>query len=88
MGPFFVPLDSYPFTPIAEAILVTHARGRPPGVHIGVAFLAFLALRSIHPFTGFGIRFRLLDDTRVNLRFDWGFGDNSSGNYVGVNEAF
>jgi hypothetical protein len=50
--------------------------------------VAGLALREIHPFAGFGIRFRLLNDARVNLRFDWGYGDNSSGNYIGVNEAF
>ena len=49
---------------------------------------AGLALRGIHPFTGFGLRFRLLNDTRVNLRFDWGYGDASDGNYIGVNEAF
>jgi outer membrane protein assembly factor BamA len=49
---------------------------------------AGLALRGIHPFAGFGVRFRLLDDTRINVRFDWGYGDHSSGNYVGVNEAF
>jgi hypothetical protein len=29
----------------------------------------------------------LRNDTRVNLRFDRGFGDNSSGNFAGVNEA-
>lgn len=50
--------------------------------------LSGLALGEIHPYVGFGIRFRLLKDTRVNLRFDWGYGDDSSGNYIGVNEAF
>ncbi|HTY60604.1 MAG TPA: BamA/TamA family outer membrane protein [Bacteroidota bacterium] len=49
---------------------------------------AGLALRGIHPFAGFGVRFRLLNDTRVNLRLDWGYGDTSSGSYVGVNEAY
>jgi hypothetical protein len=49
---------------------------------------AGLALREMHPYAGFGIRFRLLRDTRVNVRFDWGYGDNSDGNYIGVNEAF
>jgi outer membrane protein assembly factor BamA len=47
-----------------------------------------LSSSELHPYLGFGIRFRLLNDAKVNIRFDWGFGDNSSGNYVGVNEAF
>ena len=50
--------------------------------------LGRLSAAGIHPFAGVGIRFRLLQAARVNLRFDIGFGDASSGNYIGINEAF
>ncbi len=37
---------------------------------------------------GIGLRFALLPQNRVNLRFDYAVGRNSRGQYFGINEAF
>ncbi|MDX2129393.1 MAG: BamA/TamA family outer membrane protein [Chloroherpetonaceae bacterium] len=37
---------------------------------------------------GFGLRFSINPDEKVNLRLDFGFGKNTSGIYLTVNEAF
>ena len=47
-----------------------------------------LSTAGIHPFAGMGVRFRLLQSARVNIRFDFGFGAASSASYIGINEAF
>ena len=41
-----------------------------------------------HPAAGFGVRFRPKEEDRTSLRFDWGFGENRSGFYFGLGEAF
>jgi outer membrane protein assembly factor BamA len=45
-------------------------------------------LSDIKPSYGFGLRFAFAPQERLNLRLDFGFGNNSSGMYIGVAEAF
>lgn len=45
-------------------------------------------LSDIKPSYGFGLRFAFAPEERLNLRLDFGFGNNSSGMYIGVTEAF
>ena len=40
------------------------------------------------PAAGFGLRFLLAPDEGLNLRADWGFGNGSSGFYLGLGEVF
>ena len=40
------------------------------------------------PAAGFGLRFMLAPDEGLNLRADWGFGNGSSGFYLGLGEVF
>lgn len=47
-----------------------------------------LALADAHVGYGLGARYRLLRDERLNLRADFGFGDEGSGFYFGAQEAF
>jgi len=47
-----------------------------------------LALDRLHTAYGFGIRTLLIRQENLNLRFDWGFGEDQSGFYFGVGEAF
>ncbi len=37
---------------------------------------------------GFGLRYMLDTEERINIRFDMGFGNNTSGVYFGIEEAF
>ena len=83
---------SHPAMPSVVRLLVTLMDPLSPGA-IGGGItqasknVAGLAFREIHPSAGFGVRFRLLNDARVDVRVDRGYGDNSSGIYTGVNEA-
>jgi hypothetical protein len=45
-------------------------------------------LTGIKPAAGFGLRFLLAPDEGLNLRADWGFGNGSSGFYLGMGEVF
>ncbi len=42
---------------------------------------------NMKPSYGFGLRYRI-NDEKVNVRFDFGYGDNSSGFYISFEEAF
>ncbi len=50
--------------------------------------LSGLRLDEFWTAAGFGIRFLLFRDEGLNLRADWAFGQNSSGFYLGIGEAF
>ncbi len=43
---------------------------------------------SIRTAAGLGLRFLLVRKEQLNLRLDWGFGQNTSGLYLGMGEAF
>lgn len=45
-------------------------------------------LSTLKPSYGGGIRFALDEDDKVNIRLDMGFGENSSGFYLTIGEAF
>jgi len=45
-------------------------------------------LADIRPGSGFGLRYMLSKEEKLNLRFDLGVGQNSSGTYVTLGEAF
>jgi hypothetical protein len=43
----------------------------------------------IKPNIGFGLRVKAIPRERVNVRADWGFGENGiNALYIGLNEAF
>lgn len=46
------------------------------------------AASSLRPSAGFGIRYLFLEKEKINLRFDFGWGHNSSGFYITAGEAF
>jgi len=50
--------------------------------------LGDMDLRGFKPAVGFGLRFLLAPDEGRNLRADWGFGNGSSGFYLGLGEVF
>jgi hypothetical protein len=50
--------------------------------------LSQFRLSDFKPSYGFGIRFAFEPKERLNLRLDFGLGDNSSGMYISVAEAF
>jgi outer membrane protein assembly factor BamA len=50
--------------------------------------LSEMDLTGIKPAAGFGLRFLLAPDEGLNLRADWGFGNGSSGFYLGMGEVF
>ena len=45
-------------------------------------------ISTIKPTYGFGLRFRLEELEKLDLKMDIGWGDNSSGIYFGINQAF
>ncbi|MFC1733019.1 BamA/TamA family outer membrane protein [candidate division KSB1 bacterium] len=45
-------------------------------------------LKDIRAAAGFGLRFNLIPEEILNLRIDFGFGENSSGMYITLSEAF
>lgn len=47
-----------------------------------------LAVNRLHYAYGFGLRVLLVRQEGLNLRFDWGFGEDQSGFYFGLGEAF
>ena len=47
-----------------------------------------LRLDALKPSVGIGLRFLFSKEEKVNLRADIGFGQNTSGIYFGVEEAF
>ena len=44
--------------------------------------------REVKTSAGFGLRYMLIPEEKMNLRFDLGFGKNTSGFYVTITEAF
>lgn len=50
--------------------------------------LSDMDLRGFKPAAGVGLRFVLAPDEGLNLRADWGFGNGSSGFYLGMGEVF
>jgi outer membrane protein assembly factor BamA len=50
--------------------------------------LSELGFTGIKPSGGFGLRFLLAPEEGLNLRADWGFGNGSSGFYLGLGEVF
>jgi outer membrane protein assembly factor BamA len=46
------------------------------------------ALDRFHFAAGVGLRFQIVPSERVNVRWDFGFGDDSSGDYLDLGEAF
>ena len=47
-----------------------------------------ISLKEIKPSTGFGIRFALIPEQKVNLRIDFGFGKDDSSFDITINELF
>ena len=47
-----------------------------------------LALDRFHIGYGAGVRFQIIRSEHINVRWDFGFGANSSGDYLDLNEAF
>ena len=47
-----------------------------------------VALRHFHVAYGAGLRFQIIRAEGINVRWDFGFGANSSGDYLDLNEAF
>ena len=50
--------------------------------------LGDFALDRFHVAYGVGLRFQIIPSERVNVRWDFGFGDGSSGDYLDLGEAF
>jgi outer membrane protein assembly factor BamA len=50
--------------------------------------LGDFALDRFHVAYGAGLRFQIIPSERVNVRWDFGFGDDSSGDYLDLGEAF
>lgn len=50
--------------------------------------IATMSFRNLHPAGGFGLRYQLGKENKLNLRADLGFGQNSWGFYFIVGEAF
>jgi outer membrane protein assembly factor BamA len=50
--------------------------------------LSDMDFTGLKPAAGFGLRFLLAPDEGLNLRADWGFGNGSSGFYLGLGEVF
>lgn len=46
------------------------------------------ALNDLHPAGGVGLRFRFIEAERLNLRIDLGWGEDDSGTYISLGEAF
>jgi hypothetical protein len=44
--------------------------------------------RDVKASAGFGLRYMLIPEEKMNLRLDFGFGKNTSGFYVTITEAF
>jgi outer membrane protein assembly factor BamA len=59
-------------------------------VGVGQTLRSFdeFALNRFHIGYGAGIRFQIIRSEHVNVRWDFGFGANSSGDYLDLNEAF
>jgi outer membrane protein assembly factor BamA len=47
-----------------------------------------ISAERFHTAYGVGVRFLLIRQENLNLRFDWGFGEDQSGFYFGLGEAF
>ncbi len=45
-------------------------------------------LATVKPTYGFGIRFRLEEKQKLDLKMDIGWGETASGVYFGINQAF
>jgi outer membrane protein assembly factor BamA len=50
--------------------------------------LSDFALDRFHLAGGVGLRFQIIPSERVNVRWDFGFGEDSSGDYLDLGEAF
>jgi len=47
-----------------------------------------LKVKNLRPNFGVGLRFLLDKEENLNIRADWGFGDNSNNLYLNIAEAF
>lgn len=47
-----------------------------------------IQLNEIKPSVGIGLRYMIDSKEKLNLRFDWGFGENTNNTYLGIAEAF
>jgi len=77
--------------------LQTEYRRRIKGRLGGVVFLGVgdvaptiskFTFKNLRPSFGFGLRFLLERRENLNLRFDWGFGNDTNNYYLNVSEAF
>jgi hypothetical protein len=61
---------------------------RPAASYLGTTNPAVPLFEFVRPAGGFGIRLAMNRQARINLRFDFAFGYNSGGVFIGTGEAF
>ena len=49
---------------------------------------ADMRLDGFHASGGFGLRILFLRSEKLNIRLDWGWGEDESGSYISLGEAF